>query len=39
MSYALDLKSTDAKARDEAYNHFVVFDPYDLITCHDFQVQ
>ncbi len=38
MSYALESKSSDAKARDEAFNHFVVFDAYDLIACHDFQV-
>ncbi len=38
MSYALDTKETDASKQDQAYNHFVVFDPYDLIACHDFQV-
>ena len=38
MSYALDSKDSDAKARDQAFNHFVVFDAYDLIACHDFQV-
>ncbi|KAK9918751.1 hypothetical protein WJX75_006574 [Coccomyxa subellipsoidea] len=37
MSYALDSKDSDAKARDQAFNHFVVFDAYDLIACHDFQ--
>lgn len=38
MSYALDTKETDASKQDQAFNHFVVFDPYDLIACHDFQV-
>lgn len=38
MSYALDSKDSDAKARDQAFNHFVIFDAYDLIACHDFQV-
>ncbi|BDA49076.1 probable Sushi, von Willebrand factor type A, EGF and pentraxin pentraxin domain-containing protein at C-terminar half [Coccomyxa sp. Obi] len=37
MSYALDTKETDASKRDQAANHFVIFDPYDVIACHDFQ--
>lgn len=38
MSYALDTQSADAQQRDEDFNHFVIFDAYDVIACHDFQV-
>lgn len=37
MSYALDSQASDSLQQDEDYNHFVVFDAYDLIACHDFQ--
>jgi hypothetical protein len=38
MSYALDSKASDAAKRSADFNHFVVFDPYQVIACHDFEV-
>ena len=37
LSYAVQPRSRDAKAETVAANHFVVFDPSQLIGCHDFQ--
>lgn len=38
MSYALDSKATDPRQRVEDFNHFVVFDPLNVLACHDFEV-
>lgn len=38
MSYALDSKATLDAKRSADFNHFVVFDPYQVIACHDFEV-
>ena len=38
MSYALDSTQTDPRLRDTDYNHFVIFDPFNVIACHDFEV-
>lgn len=38
MSYALDSKARQASQRSADFNHFVVFDPYNTIACHDFEV-
>lgn len=38
MSYALDSKATDPRRRVEDFNHFVVFDPLNVLACHDFEV-
>jgi hypothetical protein len=37
MSYALQLDEANPGDGDAAFNHFVVFDAYDLIACHDFK--
>lgn len=39
MSYALDSKASQASKRSADFNHFVVFDPYNTIACHDFEVR
>ena len=39
MSYALDSKASSASTRSADFNHFVVFDPYNTIACHDFEVR
>ena len=39
MSYALDSTQTNPRLRDTDYNHFVVFDPFNVIACHDFEVR
>jgi hypothetical protein len=38
MSYALDSTQTNPRLRDTDYNHFVVFDAFNVIACHDFEV-
>ena len=38
MSYALDSKASQDAKRSADFNHFVVFDPYQVIACHDFEV-
>ncbi len=38
MSYALDSTQTNPRLRDTDYNHFVIFDPFNVIACHDFEV-
>ena len=38
MSYALDSKASQDAKRSADFNHFVVFDPYNTIACHDFEV-
>jgi hypothetical protein len=35
MSYAKDSKSTDDDQRIADFNHFVIFDPRNLLACHD----
>jgi len=37
MSYAKDSKSTDDDQRIADFNHFVIFDPRNLLACHDFK--
>jgi hypothetical protein len=37
MSYAKDSKSTDDDQRVADFNHFVIFDPRNLLACHDFK--
>jgi hypothetical protein len=37
MSYAKDSKSTDENQRIADFNHFVIFDPRNLLACHDFE--
>ena len=37
-SYALDSTQTNPRLRDTDYNHFVIFDPFNVIACHDFEV-
>ncbi|WIA11894.1 hypothetical protein OEZ85_011978 [Tetradesmus obliquus] len=37
MSYAKDSKSTDDNQRIADFNHFVIFDPRNLLACHDFK--
>ena len=39
MSYALDSTQTNPRLRDTDYNHFVIFDPFNVIACHDFEVR
>lgn len=39
MSYALDSTQTNPRLRDTDYNHFVVFDAFNVIACHDFEVR
>ena len=39
MSYALDSKAAQDAKRSADFNHFVVFDPYNTIACHDFEVR
>ena len=38
MSYALDSTQVNPRLRDTDYNHFVVFDAFNAIACHDFEV-
>lgn len=38
MSYALDSTNTNPRLRDTDFNHFVVFDAFNVIACHDFEV-
>jgi hypothetical protein len=35
MSYAKDSKSIDDDQRIADFNHFVIFDPRNLLACHD----
>lgn len=37
MSYSKDSKSTDPDQRVADFNHFVIFDPRNLLACHDFK--
>jgi hypothetical protein len=37
MSYAKDSKSSDDDQRVADFNHFVIFDPRNLLACHDFK--
>ncbi len=39
MSYALDSTQPNPRLRDTDYNHFVVFDAFNVIACHDFEVR
>ena len=39
MSYALDSTQVNPRLRNTDYNHFVVFDAFNTIACHDFEVQ
>jgi hypothetical protein len=36
MSYAKNSKATDEAQRVADFNHFVIFDPRNLLACHDF---
>jgi hypothetical protein len=36
MSYSKDSKATDHDTRVADFNHFVIFDPRNLLACHDF---
>jgi hypothetical protein len=38
MSYAKDSKSTDDDQRIADFNHFVIFDPRNLLACHDVSI-
>jgi len=37
MSYSRDSKSSDPDTRVADFNHFVIFDPRNLLACHDFK--
>ncbi|KIZ02634.1 hypothetical protein MNEG_5329, partial [Monoraphidium neglectum] len=37
MSYSKDSKATDEDQRIADFNHFVVFDPRNLLACHDYK--
>eukprot|EP01026_Neomeris_dumetosa_P051141 TRINITY_DN4496_c0_g1_i1.p1 TRINITY_DN4496_c0_g1~~TRINITY_DN4496_c0_g1_i1.p1 ORF type:complete len:1030 (-),score=176.63 TRINITY_DN4496_c0_g1_i1:568-3657(-) len=37
LSYAIDSTSTDEAERVRDFNHFVIFDPKNLIACHDYE--
>lgn len=37
MSYAKDSQASDEAQRTADFNHFVIFDPRNLLACHDFQ--
>ena len=37
MSYAKDSKAADEDTRVADFNHFVIFDPRNLLACHDFK--
>jgi hypothetical protein len=37
MSYAVESHSTDPSRRTADFNHFVVFDPSQLVGCHDYE--
>jgi hypothetical protein len=34
MSYARDSKASDEDTRTADFNHFVIFDPRNLLACH-----
>jgi hypothetical protein len=36
MSYSKDSKATHPEERVADFNHFVIFDPRNLLACHDF---
>ena len=38
MSYAMDSTATNPRQRDTDFNHFVIFDAFNVIACHDFEV-
>ncbi|GBF95024.1 hypothetical protein Rsub_07525 [Raphidocelis subcapitata] len=37
MSYSRDSKSNDPDVRIADFNHFVIFDPRNLLACHDYK--
>jgi len=37
LSYALDSAAADERAWGTDFNHFVIFDPYNLLVCRGFQ--
>eukprot|EP01024_Parvocaulis_polyphysoides_P075800 TRINITY_DN980_c0_g3_i3.p1 TRINITY_DN980_c0_g3~~TRINITY_DN980_c0_g3_i3.p1 ORF type:complete len:1054 (-),score=150.66 TRINITY_DN980_c0_g3_i3:249-3056(-) len=37
MSYALDSQETSPEKRSADFNHFVIFNPNNLLACHDYQ--
>jgi len=37
FSYALQSTATEEAQRTTDFNHFVIFDPFKLVACHDFQ--
>ncbi|KAI8469144.1 MAG: concanavalin A-like lectin/glucanase domain-containing protein [Monoraphidium minutum] len=37
MSYSKDSKAADDDMRTADFNHFVIFDPRNLLACHDFK--
>jgi hypothetical protein len=37
MSYSRDSKSSDPDVRIADFNHFVIFDPRNLLACHDYK--
>jgi hypothetical protein len=37
MSYSKDSTSNDPDVRTADFNHFVIFDPRNLLACHDFK--
>lgn len=37
FSYALPSSSSDPHQRTTDFNHFVIFDPTQVVACHDFE--
>ena len=37
LAYAKDSQASEASQRVTDFNHFVIFDPRNILACHDFE--